>query len=985
MSLKTPDYFEIARTVTELLVHGFGYRYVHGAEEGFQQERHSASETLLLTRLQMRPGAPPLTQVLAELSPASASPLATIRRQIHRKLIRAAPPARSNQAFGPGYYFDFDHPENNEFLLVEQFTVPGFTGQQALDLVIFVNGIPLVVAEIAASGPAGLAQGWARLEELQQPAGVPRLFHCVQLLLILQKDAAYYAAPGSPPGAFRPWPDPFPLNLEELRRRLASLPSRLSDFPTPADALLAGLLAPGNLLDLVRGFVFFAPFPLVEHARLTRPHQWQAVQLTVRHLLRSKGAAIRPEDGGIIWHPLGTGRSKTLSALVVKLRHLAAWHRTTLLLITDCEKTRRQLIEACEHHGLPAPLQAGQADLLLHLLHRHPGAVLLANTGCFAANEAPPAVLAEGAAPPPAHATLALLDCPNHDELTEWAGRLRQCLPHACLVGITATPPPRERQQLPPGMRDYLHRYTYREARQDELLVPVYHESPLPERQIQPASPAGSAAGSREVQVALQFDRIAAIAANLIEHFTHNVAANGCKAMLLTHSDQATALYHQALAARNFAPMAVRFAQAPAADSPWRDLYLNIPDHSHALHRLHTETGPLLLITSSLAGLVTPPPELQTIYLDQPAAGAGLLHLVGLTALQHPPFKLNGLLVDYWGVTTNLDEALAVFDPLEVQQVLTPRFTAARFAELQRCHLAVLGCFETHLSRLSTEQWLLALAPAEARQTFGKTFRAFVRLLDSLLPHAQARKLLGEARWFDTIRQQAASFYFDESLAAAQPSPKVREMMARHVEAVPPLSLKEYVSVYDRSFETEVARLTSPLARLARLQHALLHEASVRLARDPAFYGRLLQHTEEILRERMQGRCDDNETQRRLWEQIAILRAGPAAAAGELQLSEDAFAVFGILQTYLAADAAEAAQRREQHRLMATEMLAAIAPWMEIIDWNTKEDVQREMRRQLKQVLRNTRCPRPVMDPLVAALMKLIHARFGKTVAYRHS
>ncbi len=989
MSQKTPDYVEIVRSVTELLVHGFGYRYAHGSSASFQQERSNASETLLLARLQARPGTPPLPQALAELSPASAAPPAAIRQQLHRKLIHAAPSPRPDQPTAGGHYFDFENPENNEFLLVEQLTTRSFTGQQKLDLVIFVNGIPLVVAEIAAPGPVGWAQGLARLQELQHPAGVPRLFQCVQLLLIFQKGAAYYAAPGSPPEAFRAWPDPFPLSFEELRRLLASLPSRPNDFPTPADALVAGLLAPGNLLELVRGFVFFAPFPVVEHARLARPHQWQAVQLAVRHLLRSAGAPDWPDNGGIIWHPLGTGRIKTLSALVLKLRRLATFHQTTLLLITDCEKSRRQLVEVCEHHGLPAPLHADQSDLLARLLHQHPGATILASTNCFAEPAEARYRQPEAMAQPPAHALLALIDCHDHNEAPEWSGRIRRALPHACLVGLTTTPAPRDRQTLAAGMRDYLHLYTYRQARQEGLLVPVYYESPLPELQLRQtssttAAPAAAGHPGREVQVALQFDRMSAIAANLVEHFQHNVAANGFKALLLTCSDHATALYYQALAARNFGPVAARFAQPPATDSSWRDLYLNIPDHSHALHRLHTESGPLLLITSSTAGLATPP-ELQAIYLDQPAAGARLLHFAGLTAIMSPPFKMNGLLVDYWGVTTNLEEALAAFDPQEVQHVLAPRFAEARFEELQRCHLAMLACFENHLSRLSTEQWLLALTQAEARQTFGKTFHAFVRLLDSLLPHAQARKLLGEARWFDSIRQEAASFYFDDSLTAAQPSPKVRDMMARHVEEVPQLSLKEYVSVFENNFDTEVERLTSPLAKLARLQHALLHECQVRLARDPAFYGRLLQRTEEILRERLQGRSDDATTQRRLWEQIAVLRAGPAAAAATLLLSEDAYAVFGILQTYLADDAAQAAQRQEQHRAMANEMLAAVTPYLGIIDWNIKEDLQREMRSQLKRVLRKTRSPASILDPLAQALMKLIHARFGKTVVYRRS
>jgi type I restriction enzyme R subunit len=245
--------------------------------------------------------------------------------------------------------------------------------------------------------------------------------------------------------------------------------------------------------------------------------------------------------------------------------------------------------------------------------------------------------------------------------------------------------------------------------------------------------------------------------------------------------------------------------------------------------------------------------------------------------------------------------------------------------------------------------------------------------------------MLGDAKWLETVRQEAASFYYDESLAAAPASPKVRRALERFVEEVPTLSIKEYVSVYAEIFDKEVGHLASTLAQIARLQHALLHETSINAGRDPAFYESLQHRTQQIMRERQHSKIDDATTVKKLWAEIERLRRGPAAEASQLGVSEEVFAFFGVLQRFLAPGAGEREQRRGEHLEMAAGMLAAIAPELEIIDWNIKEGVQREMRRKLKHVLRGARCPQPVLEPLTAALMRLIHARFGKLAVYRRS
>ncbi|MDL1876738.1 DUF3387 domain-containing protein [Cytophagia bacterium CHB2] len=981
MSLTSPDYFDVVRAVIDLLTEAFGYQYAHGASATFNAERASARDVLLAPRLlaalqslnpQLRENeaAHALSELLA---PQTPSPLSR-EQHIHHKLIRPAPAVDQTQP----RYFAFDDPGQNDFLIVEQLRVQGLAGTEVFDLVVFVNGIPLVVFEVGELG--GAEKSVARLQALQRAPGFPRLFDFAQFFAVLQKNDAVYGALGAVGKKLHHWREPFPLSFEELRARLQHLSARPNDLPTSSDLLVAGLLAPANLLEMIRHFIFFEHDAGAVQKKIAFHHQFQAAQQALQRLLPLD--VKMPERAGFIWHPLGAGRALALCALALKLRRAQQMPEATLLIITECEKVQRQIEQTFQHHGLPLPLTATNA--LTKIVHDKNGATIITNAktlqdeiGALAQSASKQA---DSAAPP----LLVLLDETYRDEgLHE---QIHRALSHAGLIVFMSTLPKPAGEQL---QRDYIHVFTYRQAQQEGLLVPAKYEPRLPDWHVWKDQPAPAHEHAEEqlhpddLRAAKAEDRLAAIAQDVFEHYEENVAANGYKAILLAVDDEAALRYYGELVAKLPQRVAV-LTDSPRNEEIARAFFKQTPVPENVIHRSHFDNGAFaIFITSKPIPLSSAAPNLQTIYLDQPASERQLLQLINLTMRVSGEHKTCGLLVDYWGVTRNLPLALPALNAAELRAVLAPRFDESSFAELQRARLAVLGFFDMHLSRWSTEPWLLALQRSDTRQAFARAWRAFGRLLDQLLPHAEARKMLDDAKWLDAVRQEAASFYLDENLSRAHVSPKVHQAMASFIAEVPGLSIKEYVSVYAESFDQEVNNLASPLAQIARVQHALLHETAVNLARDPAFYEGLQQRTHQIMRERQHGLSDDQATLKKLWVEIVCLRAGPAAQANALGLSEEAFAFFGVLQKFLAPGAAEQAQHREQHRAMANAMLAAIAPELAIVDWNMKESVQREMRRKLKQILREARCPKPTLEPLTAALLRLIHARFGKLAVYR--
>ncbi len=976
MSLTSPDYFDAVRAVIDLLTEAFGYQYAHGASASFNAERASARDVLLAPRLlaalkslnpQLRDNE--AAQALSELMAPQTPSLLSRGQHIHRQLIRSGNTTATGQALPR--YFAFDDPGQNDFLIVEQLRVEGLTGAAALDLVIFVNGIPLVVLEV--DEPAGGAEkSVARLQALQRAPGFPRLFDFIQFVVALQQNEAVYGTLGAAGKQLHHWRDPFPLSFEELRARLQFLSARPNDLPTSSDLLVAGLLAPANLLEMIRHFIFFEHDAGVLQKKIALNHQFQAVQHAVQRIMPLDEN--ESQRAGFIWHPLGVGRILTLCALALKLRRVQRISEATLLIISDCEKLPREIEQTFQHHGLLPPLRAKSA--LAKIVHDNNGATILTTAKTLQAELGALAQSANKPADSAAPALLVLLDETYHNEgLHE---QIHRALPHAGL--IVSLPTPASGQLL----RDYIHVFTLRQAQQEGLLVPAKYEPRLPERHVWKEAPAHAHAEEPlhpdDLRAAKAEDRLAAIAQNVFEHYEQNVAANGDKAILLAVDDEAALGYYDELVAKLPKRVAV-LTDSPDNEEIAPAFFKQLPVPEKVIHRSRFDNDAVaIFITSKPIPLSSAAPNLQVIYLDQPAGEQKLLQLVNLTMRVSGEHKTYGLLVDYWGVRHKMPPAL---NPADLHAVLAPRFAESSFAELQRARLAALGFFERHLSRWSTEPWLLALKTEDTRQAFARAWRALGRLLDQLLPHAEARNLLDDAKWLDAVRQEAASFYLDENLSRAQVSPKVRQALENFIAEVPGLSIKEYVSVYAESFDQEVNNLASPLAQIARVQHALLHEITINLARDPAFYEGLQQRTQQIMRERQHGLSDDQTTLKKLWGEIACLRAGPAAQANALDLSEEAFAFFGVLQKFLATEAAAQAQRREEHRAMANAMLAAIAPELAIVDWNMKESVQREMRRKLKQILREARCPRQTLEPLTAALLRLIHARFGKLAVYR--
>ena len=191
---------------------------------------------------------------------------------------------------------DFDIPENNEFLCVDQLKVQGPAQTIIPDITLFVNGLPLAVMEckspfITNPMTEGINQlrRYANLRNPGDTEGCEKLFHYNQVMISTHRDGARFGTISSSVEHYLEWKDPYPLDQKEL-----------GDAPTAQQFLIQGLLAPKNFLDLIRNFTVFETASGRTVKKVARYQQFRAVQKTVARLTRRQGTArVRGASSGI--------------------------------------------------------------------------------------------------------------------------------------------------------------------------------------------------------------------------------------------------------------------------------------------------------------------------------------------------------------------------------------------------------------------------------------------------------------------------------------------------------------------------------------------------------------------------------------------------------------------------------------------------------------------------------------------------------------
>ncbi|MDG9713155.1 type I restriction endonuclease subunit R [Streptomyces sp. DH10] len=509
---KGSEYTEVEKPLLGQL-EGLGWQVVEGSKSdpsvtGRDSFRGSILEHRLRTALlKINPGPDGspwlddarLAEVVSSLTRAEVGKLIELNERMTGRLLEGVSVAglpnwdqgRSQRV----RFIDFDHPERNDFLAISQFRVdePGAQAKKfvAPDVVLFVNGIPLVVIEckspyITDPMAEGITQlrRYANQRHLGLPEGNDQLFWTNQFVVSTYGDKARVATFTAGPEHYLEWKDAFPLTGDELAIWLGKPAAEL----TGQELLTAGMLAPSNLLDLIRHFTLFTEVNGRRIKIVARYQQYRAVGRALKRLRTGKTRAHDGESdrrGGLIWHTQGSGKSLTMVFLVRAMRSDPLLRAFKVVVITDRTDLEKQLSETAKLSGEGVVRARRTAQLRTVLAEKGPALVFAMiqkyrDTDAAGAGESRMAADEKNEALGVLNTdetVVILVDEAHRSQTSTLHANLMAALPNAAKIGFTGTPIMREGKKRTDAIfGSFIDKYTIRQAEHDGAVVPIFYE-----------------------------------------------------------------------------------------------------------------------------------------------------------------------------------------------------------------------------------------------------------------------------------------------------------------------------------------------------------------------------------------------------------------------------------------------------------------------------------------------------------------------------
>lgn len=899
-------------------------------------------------------------------------------------------------------FLDFANPAANEFVVTRQYKVKGAKKHIKPDVVLFVNGIPIAVIEC--KSPT-LGEGWkaeaidqfSRYQELEgryRDLGHPKLFEPVQILVATCGQAAAYGTVTTPHRFYADWKTMWPSSE-------AGFAKAHGHAPSAQETLFEGMLAPANLLDLVQNFVVFERDSATGRTirKLCRYQQFAAVN---KAIAKARSAKNPPERGGVVWHTQGSGKSLTMLWLALKLRRDPAHENPSIVLVTDRKDLDVQISKTFRACGFPNPEQATSVRHLRELLEHSAGKTILTTVQKFQElQETGDGSKRKGREEYPllsnASNIFVLADEAHRTQYGGLAANLRKALPNACFFGFTGTPIDKKDRSTLQTFGGYIDTYTIEQAVADGATVPIFYEGRLPELRIlgntldavfdrvfadrsDEEREAIKKKYATEASVAGAPKRVEAICLDLIEHFTTYIKPNGFKAQIVACSREVACLYKETLDRLNAPQSAIMISGSNKDDDGLVRHHTTEEERKDLVERFLKKEDPLsILVVCDMLLTGFDAPVEQVMYLDSPLKEHTLLQAIARVN-RTADAKTYGLIVDYWGVSEALQEALAIFAPSDVKGALTPK--GDELPRLQSRHAAAMRFFLTVKDKDDLDACVSILEPEDVRAEFDLAFKRFSQSLDMMLPEPRALPYVGDARWLGKIRATAAAKYRDDKLDISDCGAKVRDLIEEAVIAEGIQILVKQISLFTPEFEEKLKALKSDEARASEMEHAIKNEIHVKLDEDPAFFKSLRERLEQIIEDRKAKRIDAAQ-QLKLFEALTKEMRGHGEAAEELGLSETGFAIYGLIAEPKPMTLAEPKGPRygkidEAKKELASLLEELLSPHASIVDWTHKDDVQREMRRLIKKQLKAASYPAAKVDSVAESVVDLLKRRSGR-------
>jgi len=986
MKFKTKDewneYNLVEKPAIETL-QKLGYTYIHGSELTPEKgERRSYREVLLIKRLEkaLKKLNPWITEnnstkAVKEIETEMGTDPIQTNAKIYEKLVNYI---SLIQDLGKGRkgqtikFIDFENLENNEFLITNQFEITGRRENIIPDILVFINGIPIAVIEcksptIKEPDEEGLRQ-IMRYQNIREPdahEGAEQLFNTIQITSVIWKEGGLSSTVGARERHYHEWKDPYPYTIPDIRKILGREPSK-------QDILLLGMFTREHLLDIIQNFIIFEPEQGKLVKKITRYIQYRAVNKAIERIFKEKGK----DRGGVVWHTQGSGKSLEMVFLGIKLKRLKQLENPTIIIVTDRVELDRQIRGTFERVGFPNPSHAESIRELKQLIKRGQGQTIITTIQKFQEleEESYPKLTDE-------ENIFLLVDEAHRTQYKALAMNMRTALPNACYIGFTGTPIDKKDKSTRKVFGDYIDTYTIEQSVNDGMTVPIFYEGRMPQVNIEgipidelfdrifkdKSEKEREKIKQRfvnEEAIAEAEPRIREICFDIIKHYESFIQPNGFKAQIVTVSRQSAVTYKKILDQLN-APESAVVISVDHNDLPEMKQHRRTKsEEENLISRFLDKKDSLsfLIVCDKLLTGFDAPIE-QVMYLDKSLKEHNLLQAIARVNRTERK-KTYGLIIDYYGVSNFLNEALIIFNDKDVKGALTP--LTDELTRLQSRHRAVMRFFN-NVDMNDLEACVKILEPEDIRLEFDISFKKFSESMDMLMPSPLAKPYYPDLKKLGKIRNYARNRYRDEDLNLLGCGEKVKSLINDTIKTSGILVLHKPVSIISKNFDEVIKSLKTDDARASEMEHAIRYEIRVKYDENPIFYHSVKEKLDQIIKLKEHNRLELSKVIEQLGNTIEDIR-NINETAKKLGFTPTEYAYHELIKDSFKI-------KEDQLDKLTKEVVSSLQELSTIVDWKIRDDIQRRMRKKIKEVLINYSYPTNKLDEITGDLIQLTKNR----------
>jgi len=975
------------------ILDGLGYKILHGpgiSPDGENPERSSYENVVLVERLKEAIDKFNSTipdeakeQAVKQILRTESHKLVTNNKNFHNYLVNGVDVEYRHEGIIKGdivRIFDFETPENNDFLAVNQFTVIEGNHNRRPDIVLFVNGLPLAVIEL--KNPADEeATIWSAYRQLQTYKDeIPSLFTYNELLVVSDGTQARAGTITSNQEWFLPWKT---IDGKELA------PGALPQL----QVLLQGMFEKGRCLDIIRNFITFEKRRRQTTKILAAYHQYHTTNKAIKKTIE---AINKDKRVGVVWHTQGSGKSLTMVFYTGKLILNKKLENPTIVVLTDRNDLDDQLFNTfCASGSLlrQSPTQAKDREDLKKSLNVASGGIVFTTIQKFFPEQ-------KGGTYPVLSKRKNIIVIADeahrsqYEFINGFARHIRDALPNASFIGFTGTPIELSDRSTPAVFGDYIDVYDIQQSVEDGATVRIYYESRLAPIKLKE---------EERPKIDLEFEevteneevykkeklkskwaqleavvgskkRIHLMSMDIVKHFEQRQEAMEGKAMIVCMSRRICVDLHNEIVklkpewySKEDDRGIIKVIMTGSASDPqgWQEHVRTKPRRRELAERFKDpEDSFKIAIVRDMWLTGFDAPSLHTMYFDKPMRGHGLMQAIARVNRVFKD-KPGGLIVDYLGVAPDLKEALATYTESGGKGKPTFNQEDAVNVLLEKYEILVNLFHDFNYEKFftGTPNEKMALIPAaidhvlkqnDGKERLLKYVTELSKAFALAVPNEVALKIRDEVGFFQAVKASLAKTTITTGKSEEQLDSAIKQIVSKAIATDEVVDIfkaaglkKPEVSILSDTFLADIKGMEHKNLALETLKKLLNDEIKVMQKRNIVQARSFAEMLERTVK-RYQNRSI--ETAQVIEELVNLAKKirDDKNRGKQLNLSEEELAFYDALADN---DSAVQVLGDETLRKMATELSKTIKNNISI-DWTLRENIQAKLRVSIKRLLR---------------------------------